>query len=79
MAKIKYLLESVVGFIMTSPLLKESIQTVLEYDNSLLIYKIIFLIFFSILNVIGYLAIFDGLTRCFLDKNLKETLEDLIN
>lgn len=73
----KYLLESFFGFLITSPLLDESIKTVLNYDNSLLFWKIIFLVLFWVIDIVGYIAILDGLTRFFFDKNLKETIEEL--
>lgn len=75
--KLKYLFESIIGFIVTSPLLDESIKTVLNYNNSLLFYKIIFLILFWILDVVGYITILDGITRCFLDKNIVKTTKDI--
>ncbi len=75
--ELKYLFESIIGFIVTSPLIDESIKTVLNYNNSLLFYKIVFLILFWILDVVGYITILDGITRCFLDKNIVETTKDI--
>lgn len=77
MCKIKYLLESVIGFIITSPFLEESIRNVLNYDNSLLFYKILFLLLFWIIDIVGYIVIIDGLTRLFLGMNFFETVKEI--
>lgn len=78
MVEIKYLWESFVGFIISSPILEECVRIVSGYDSYLIVWTIIFLALFWIINIVGYILILDGLTRCFFDKNIKEFTEELV-
>ncbi len=77
--KLKYFLEALFGFIITTPLLQESIRTVSNYDNFLLIYKILFSALFHLIEIAGYLVLIDGLSKLFFEEGIIELIQDFGN
>ena len=74
MSRAKYLIEFIMGLVLTIPLLEESIRIVLGYNSSLFIYKIFFLLLFWTIEIVGYLLIFDGILGFFFDKGFIESI-----
>jgi len=72
----KEFIELIFGFIMTSPLLEESLRVVWNYENSLIFYKMMFLLMLYFLKFLGYFLIIDGIVAFISSKHIMEYLKN---